>query len=46
MRDGAMKITALDLCIDTPSSAQSDVYISGVNAIDLQVVDKVNHLSS
>ncbi|XP_070565297.1 nuclear pore membrane glycoprotein 210-like isoform X2 [Ptychodera flava] len=39
--DGDMVITAYDLCLDSTVQAEAHVYISGVDVIDVRVVDKV-----
>nr|XP_006822310.1 PREDICTED: nuclear pore membrane glycoprotein 210-like [Saccoglossus kowalevskii] len=39
--DGSVVITANDLCLYSPTHAVSHVYISGVNLIEVRVVDKV-----
>ncbi|XP_077992157.1 nuclear pore membrane glycoprotein 210-like [Glandiceps talaboti] len=39
--DGSLVITTYDLCLDSPTHATANVYISGVNLIEVRVVDKV-----
>ena len=41
MLDGSFVITAYDLCMDVEEHAHSQIHISGVDAIIMQVVDKV-----
>ena len=39
--DGSFVIRAVDLCLELTEQAQSQIHISGVSAIQLNVVDKV-----
>ena len=46
MSDGSFTVTAYDLCMETSENAHSEIHISGVNAIIMQVVDKVGFMNS
>ena len=41
IQDGSFSITAFDLCLETDEDAQATIHISGVNFIEVRVLDKV-----
>ena len=41
VQEGSMLIMAHDLCVDSKTTAKSQLHISGVNTIIINVVDKV-----
>ena len=41
--DGSFDIRALDLCLEVTEQPRSEIHISGVSSIQLNVVDKVKY---
>ena len=41
--DGSFVIRALDLCLEVTEQPKSEIHISGVSSIQLNVVDKVKY---